>query len=333
MKIKKLLSDVAVRRIKLILKIQLLILRIICYIVVGSLMTYAIAFSIAGTFVLYKGYQYVRKPVEEVRYFKKHNPQKTAFMRQYIRELEADSTLPDTLIHRFIPLDSICPNLVSSVLAVEDDAFYLHPGIDIASILSATEYNRTVGKNRHGASTITQQMAKNLFLSPDRTFERKVRELGYALLMERFLGKKRILELYMNYAQWGKNIFGCEAAAQHYFKKSAAKLSRREAALMAAVLAKPTKLTPYHTRSIFMGKRLAVIAQNLYLHRNLHRTINDSGYLAITGTLPPDSAAKDSSRTDSLTTKPDSTAKPTVEAASKKVKAKKKLKPIEHQLF
>jgi len=329
MKFKNPLSDAAVRRIKLTFKIVLLILRIICYIVVGTLMTYAIAFSIAGTVVLYKGYQIVRKPVEDVRYFKKHNPEKTVFMEQYLIELKEDSTLPDTLMHRFIPLDSISPNLVSSVLAVEDDAFYLHPGIDVASILSATEYNRTVGKNKHGASTITQQMAKNLFLSPDRTFERKVRELGYALLMERFLGKKRILELYMNYAQWGKNIFGCEAAAQYYFKKSAAKLSRREAALLAAVLAKPTTLTPYHTRSVLMGKRLAVIAQNLYLHR----TINDSGYLAITGTLPPNAAAKDSLKTDSLATKSDSTVKMSVETIPRKKNVPKRPKPIEHQLF
>lgn len=333
MKTGKRLSENAPRRIKLTLKILLLILKIICYVCVGLLMTYAIVFSLAGTFILYKGYQYIRKPVEQVCYFKSNNPQNTAYMHQYLRKLENDSTLPDTLMHTYLPLDSISPNLVRSVLAVEDDAFYLHPGIDVASILSATEYNRSVGKNKHGASTITQQVAKNFFLSPKRTFERKVKELGYALLMERYLGKKRILELYMNYAQWGKNIFGCEAAARHYFKKSARKLSLREATLLAAVLAKPTTLTPYHTRSVLMAKRLAVIAQNLYLHR----TINDSGYLTITGTLPPVPAnRKEKAPSDSLKADRDATAKPDTGSTTSEQKQHPNPeigKKIQHQMF
>jgi len=140
-------------------------------------------------------------------------------------------------------------------------------------------------------------MAKNLFLTDERTFDRKIKELLYAVLMERYLGKDRILELYMNYAQWGKNIFGCEAAAQFYYKKNAKKLSRSEAARLAAVLAKPSTVTPYG-KSIYMGKRLAVIAQNLYLHRS----ISDSDYFALTGAMPPvvkpdkDSAQQDEKR-------------------------------------
>ena len=100
--------------------------------------------------------------------------------------------------------------------------------------------------------------------------------------MEHYLGKERILELYLNYAQWGKNIFGCEAASQHYFKKSASELNRNEAARLAAVLAMPSKLTPFH-KTNFMGKRLTVIANNLFMHKQ----IDEQGFLGLTGTLPP----------------------------------------------
>ena len=265
------------------LKICLFVVKILAYTVTGLLLTYAVCFSIAASIVLFKGYQFVRKPLEEVVRYRTFNPQRTKFMELCLKELAGETPPVDTLLHSFIPLDSISPNLTGAVLAAEDDGFYLHPGIDIASILAATEYNRMKGSNLHGGSTITQQMAKNLFLSSERSFERKYMELVYAVLMERYLGKERILELYMNYAQWGKNIFGCEAAARYYFRKSAAKLSVSESARLAAVLAKPSTITPYATKSIFMGKRLAVIAQNLYLHH----TIDDSGYFAITGTPPP----------------------------------------------
>ncbi|MBN1578594.1 MAG: monofunctional biosynthetic peptidoglycan transglycosylase [Chitinispirillaceae bacterium] len=275
-----------------IIRITLIVLKIIGYTLIGLFVTYAVAFSIAGTIMLYKGYRYFRAPIQEVAVYKTLNPQRTKFMEQCLSGLVADSLTPDTLLHTFIPLDSISPNLTEAVIAAEDDGFYLHPGIDVASILAAAEYNRTLGKNIHGASTLTQQMAKNLFLTSERTFDRKIKELLYAVLMERYLGKDRILELYMNYAQWGRNIFGCEAAAQFYYKKSAKKLSRNEAARLAAVLAKPSTLTPYHTKSIYMGKRLAVIAQNLYLHHS----IGDSDYFALTGTMPPVKPEKDSAQ-------------------------------------
>jgi len=271
-------------------KIALLIFKIIGFTIVGLLILYSAAFSIAGTIVVYKAYKLVSTPIKEVMTFQHENPVTTKFMELCIKELESDSLTPDTLVQTFLPLDSIAPVLIETVLASEDDAFYLHPGIDIASILAAVEHNKTAGKNTHGASTITQQMAKNLFLSSDRTFDRKIKELVYAILMEKYLGKDRILELYLNYAQWGRNIFGCEAAAQCYYKKSARQLSRNEAARLAAVLAKPTSMTPHHTKSVFMGKRIAVIAQNLYLHH----TIGDSDYFNMTGTLPPVKPDKDS---------------------------------------
>jgi len=275
------------------LRITLLVLKIIGLTVVCLLILYSAAFSICGTIAIYKTYKLVSAPVKDVLEYQDKNPVKTHFMEECIKELKRDTLSPDTLVQTFIPLDSISTNLVEAVIAAEDDAFYLHPGVDVASILAAAEYNKTLGKNRHGASTITQQLAKNLFLSSNRSFDRKIREVIYAVLMEKYLGKDRILELYLNYAQWGRNIFGCEAAAQFYYKKSARKLTLNESARMAAVLAKPSSLTPLQTKSVFMSKRIAMIAQNLYLHH----IIGDSDYFGMTGTMPPPKPGKDSTTT------------------------------------
>jgi monofunctional biosynthetic peptidoglycan transglycosylase len=179
-----------------------------------------------------------------------------------------------------MPLDSISPALVKAVIAAEDDGFYVHPGFDLVAILNAYQYNREKNSLRHGASTLTQQMAKNLFVGGEREFSRKYAELFYAVLMEALLGKERILELYMNYAQWGPALFGCEAAAQHYFKKSCTVLSVDQAARLAAVLAKPMTLNPHFTQSPLLDKRIRVIGDNLY-RRHL---IDDSLYIHLTAT-------------------------------------------------
>lgn len=250
--------------------------------IIGLLLTYAILFSIAGTAAIIYAYKYVTTPLKQVIVLKTINPAESMYMMQYKKTL-ASKNLPDTLTQIFIPLDSISKSLKSAVLAAEDDGFYTHPGFDIEAIVSAYEYNRVQGKVKRGASTITQQLAKNLFLDNQRSFERKIKELAYTILMERYLGKDRILELYMNYAQWGKNEFGCEAAAQKYFKKSSRNLSRAEAARLAAVLAMPTRVTPNNPQSSFILRRIAVIANNLYLHK----VIDDSGYYSLTGSEPP----------------------------------------------
>jgi len=269
---------------KRILKIVLTTLKILLITVISLLLAYSVIFSIAGTVVLYKAYRLVSAPIHEVSALKKDNPSETAFMSVYRSELRAGNQ-PDTLYHKWIPLDSINANLKSAVIASEDDGFYTHPGFDIEAILSAMEYNRNRGSLKRGASTITQQLAKNLFLTGEKSFERKFKELAYTLLLEHYLGKDRILELYLNYAQWGKDIFGCEAASQRYFKKSSHNLTRSEAARLAAVLAMPSKISPLNTKSVFIAKRLNVIANNLYLHGS----IDDSGYYNLTGTAPPKS--------------------------------------------
>jgi monofunctional biosynthetic peptidoglycan transglycosylase len=279
--------------------ILLRILKILFLIIVSLLITYAIVFSIAGTVAIYVSYQYIAAPFRQVKALKKDNPKESAYMISYRETLKRDS-LPDTLYQQFIPLDSISKNLRNAVIAAEDDGFYTHPGFDIEAILSAYEYNKSKGKVKRGASTITQQLAKNLFLTGERSFERKFKELIYTVLMERYLGKDRILELYLNYAQWGKNIFGCEAASKHFFKKSSANLNRVESARLASVLAMPSKVSPNNIQSSFISRRMAVIANNLYIRG----VIDDTGYFDLTGMYPPRKASDSLSDTSSQSMQP-----------------------------
>jgi monofunctional glycosyltransferase len=258
-------------------------------------MIYAVAFSVAGTALIVWGYFTITRPIKDVRYLMDHNPGETAFMKQYRASLRLQKK-PDTLYQRFVPLDSISRALQNAVIAVEDDGFYTHPGFDIEAILSALEYNKEKNRIVRGASTITQQLAKNLFCDHERSFIRKAKEMGYTLLLEKYLGKDRILELYLNYAQWGDNVFGCEAASQSYYKKPSKRLSMSEASRLAATLAMPSRLSPLNEKSVFIQKRVEVIANNLY-RRHL---LDDSGYATVAGFAPAKDSAANSTAADSL---------------------------------
>lgn len=137
----------------------------------------------------------------------------------------------------------ISPNLRRAVLASEDDRFYLHFGFDLVEIDKALEKKRRGGRLR-GASTLTQQVAKNIFLWEGRSFIRKGLEAYLTLWLELLLTKDRILDLYVNLAEWGDGIFGAEAASQKYFGKPASKLTREEAARLAAILPSPIRWSP-----------------------------------------------------------------------------------------
>jgi hypothetical protein len=130
--------------------------------------------------------------------------------------------------------------LPDAIIASEDGSFYSHPGYDLSSIAEATKDNAKDGKLSRGGSTITQQLAKNLFLSPERTFSRKLRELLYAVEMDRELKKRRILELYLNIVEWGPDIFGVKQAAKVYFARSPERLRPEQAAWLASILRNPT---------------------------------------------------------------------------------------------
>ncbi|MCQ2106557.1 MAG: monofunctional biosynthetic peptidoglycan transglycosylase [Fibrobacter sp.] len=220
---------------------------------------YSAVFTIAASVVLYKAFIYGYNIYDGVEQLKDDQPE----MSKYMEALQ-DSNPGIQIKHVYVPLDSISPYLRKAVIASEDAGFYFHPGFDIRAIAEALDANQVAGKTKFGGSTITQQLAKNLFLSGERSFNRKFKELAYALLMEHELGKDRILELYLNYAQWGKDIFGCQAACQAYYRKSCSKLSVDQAINMAAMLAAPAKHHPNMRESQFMAKRRAVIYQNMF---------------------------------------------------------------------
>ncbi len=144
---------------------------------------------------------------------------------------------------KWVPLNRISPHAVRAVLALEDTAFCSHSGFDWNEVASAVE-DRLKGGRLRGASTISMQTAKNLFLWPERHIARKVLEAPMTVIIETFLDKRRILEIYLNVIEWGPGVYGIEAASRTYFGKSASTLSRREAALLAAVLPNPRRWSP-----------------------------------------------------------------------------------------
>jgi monofunctional biosynthetic peptidoglycan transglycosylase len=161
--------------------------------------------------------------------------------------------------HEAVARRAIAPALRRAVLASEDDRFYLHHGLDLVEIEKALERRRSGGRLR-GASTLTQQVAKNLFLWNGRSFVRKGLELYLVLWLELLLSKERILDLYLNLAEWGPNHFGAEAAARYHFRKPAARLTRDEAARLAAILPAPRRWAP---RGSIASRRAAVILERM----------------------------------------------------------------------
>jgi monofunctional biosynthetic peptidoglycan transglycosylase len=163
---------------------------------------------------------------------------------------------PLRLIKNWKSLDEISPQLQLAVVASEDNRFMEHAGFDLEAIKKAQDYNdRKKGKKTHGASTISQQTAKNVFLWPDRTWVRKGLEVYFTFLIEKIWGKKRIMEVYLNVIEMGDGIYGAEAASQNYFHKSAASLSREQAALLTAILPNPRKWDPSRPSTYLQGRK------------------------------------------------------------------------------
>lgn len=174
----------------------------------------------------------------QVWHLRDNNPETTAFMRERLELLRG--IRPDITAQQiYVPYEAISPAARRAVVASEDDRFMDHWGIDLVGLRHAMERNIEAGEIVAGGSTITQQLAKNLFLSAEQSLWRKGQEALIALMLEGVLGKRRILELYLNYAEWGNLIYGIEAAANHYYGKSAGQLTRHEAATLAAMLPNP----------------------------------------------------------------------------------------------
>lgn len=168
------------------------------------------------------------------------DPSSTSFMRIRLDELQqkrADAELR----HEWVPYERISIHLKRAVVAAEDDRFVEHDGFDWIGIQRAIERNQRKGRAVAGGSTISQQLAKNLFLSPSRSYFRKGQEAIITVMIEAAWSKRRILEVYLNVVEWGDGIFGCEAAAQHYFGISASRLGPAEGARLAVMLPNPRR--------------------------------------------------------------------------------------------
>jgi monofunctional biosynthetic peptidoglycan transglycosylase len=194
----------------------------------------AIAFSCVA-------YAYLSLP--DVRPLRTKNPTSTAFMELRAREALAKGVKPKRQ-QQWVSYARISPALKRAVLIAEDDAFWQHEGVDFDELGRSIELDWSRGRFVRGASTITQQLAKNLYLSPSKNPMRKLRELIIARRLEAELKKARILELYLNVIEWGDGVYGVEAAARTYFHTSAAELDAPSAALLAAAVVNPRVMSP-----------------------------------------------------------------------------------------
>ena len=167
-----------------------------------------------------------------------HNPSTSAFMEDRLEVLQEDN--PDAVLkHRWVNYKNISPNLKRALIAAEDAKFVDHEGFDWEGIQKAYEKNLKKGKVVAGGSTISQQLAKNLFLSTKRTPWRKAEEAMITVMLEAMMSKRRIFEIYLNVIEWGNGIFGAEAAAKYYYRTSAKNLSAGQAAKLAAKVPNP----------------------------------------------------------------------------------------------
>lgn len=173
-----------------------------------------------------------------VGYWINNNPESTAFMRARLEILQEDNPKA-RLRQQWVPYNRISNHLKRAVVSAEDAKFMSHNGFDWDGIQKAFEKNMREGEIVAGGSTITQQLAKNLFFSGERTWWRKGQEAVIAVMLETLMSKRRILEIYLNVIEWGNGVFGAEAAARHYFGVSAAQLTPEQAARLAAMVPNP----------------------------------------------------------------------------------------------
>lgn len=167
-----------------------------------------------------------------------HNPSSTSFMDRQLSLLQEKNPKAQ-LKHKWVPYNRISNHLKRAIIAAEDSNFSDHEGVDWEAMQKAFEKNTKKGKVVAGGSTITQQLAKNLFLSGERSYLRKAQEVVITYMLEFMMDKERIFEIYLNVVEWGVGVFGAEAAAQHYYGVSAASLNSVQAARLAVMLPKP----------------------------------------------------------------------------------------------
>jgi monofunctional glycosyltransferase len=203
----------------------------------------AVPWILGGCAAVFWALAYVYVTLPDVRSLAATNPATTAFIELRAAEARRKGRRP-ARDQRWVRYDRISPHLKRAVLAAEDGAFWQHDGIDLQQIRASFETNMAKGRMARGGSTITQQLAKNLYLSPSKDPLRKFRELMIARRLEAELPKRRIFELYLNVIEWGNGIYGVGAAARRYFGKAAASLSADESALLAGAVINARVLNP-----------------------------------------------------------------------------------------
>jgi monofunctional biosynthetic peptidoglycan transglycosylase len=188
---------------------------------------------LAAAFILLQGWY-----AAHIWWWREHAPRETAFMAMRLSQLQ-ERHADARLAYKWVPYDRISVQLKRAVIAAEDAKFVEHEGFDWEGIQQALDKNTRKGRVVAGGSTITQQLAKNLFLSAQRSYWRKAEEALITLMLEAILDKRRILELYLNVIEWGDGIFGAEVASRHYFGLSSAALTAEQAARLAAMAPNP----------------------------------------------------------------------------------------------
>jgi len=210
--------------------------------------------------LLFAFFAYVYLTLPDVRALRTANPRTTAFME--LREREAAQQGRQLRHYQvWVPYTRISQTLKRAVLVAEDDAFWQHEGIDMEQLKISIKNDIEKGKAIRGGSTITQQLAKNLYLSPSRDPVRKLRELIIARRMEAALSKGRIFEIYLNVIEWGDGIWGVEAAARSYFGTSASALSPDQAALLAGAIINPRVYSPAHPNTRLLRRQRIILSR------------------------------------------------------------------------
>ena len=242
---------------------------------------------------------YVYLTLPDVRVLAATNPSSTAFME--LRDAEAAREGRTVRrVQRWVPYSRISPSLKRAVLVAEDAAFWDHEGIDLEQIRESIRVNWEQGRAIRGASTITQQLANNLYLSPTRDPLRKVRELIIARRLEAALPKARIFEVYLNVIEWGDGIWGAEAAARTYFGVPASALNAEQAALLAGAIINPRVLNPARPTA--------------RLHRRQTLILSRMGEVTPPAPVPVVAAATDPQQADEVLAQPEAVPTPIPEA-------------------
>jgi len=213
---------------------------------------------VALAIVAYIAYAWLTFP--DVSELKNGWPKTTAFMERRKQELRSEGK-DDRLEYQPVPYSQISPYLRRAVLVAEDNDFYEHKGVDVDALKEAIRRDWERKKLTQGGSTITQQLAKNLYLSPSRNPLRKIKEYFIARSLEKHLSKKRILELYLNVVEMGERVYGAEAASRRYFNVSASALTPTQAALLAGCLPNPRSMDPGSPNQRLRSRQRMILAR------------------------------------------------------------------------